>query len=357
MADALFGPNPGELEQLTTDCDTFTTPPIEQVEGSTSLAWSIQHSATVAEDFYTAGFSDVGAVHEDASFTEQLPFRDRLGTLALAMPVQSQFLVEPDDWFCLDDLGMNGNNSVFFASAFDVVETGLAVGALKADMGNSMRSDGFWVNDQMSINRFAARYDSENDTAALGAALRSEGWVHAVGMERIAEPGQVLWQSNVFRVGHSNLLLALIFRDVDRALEWRFENGSPSVVDLNDRINESEHPGVVLLSASDVNGSGSISGLAYRNTTTDDWGYFGYLLTEENELTDLDQLRLDSSVPVPCYADINGDRKVDGGDLGLCLGSWGQTGECMRADLNGNGVIDGADLGFVLGQWNATCSY
>ena len=51
----------------------------------------------------------------------------------------------------------------------------------------------------------------------------------------------------------------------------------------------------------------------------------------------------------PCYADSNGDRVVDGADLGAMLGLWGASGSAI--DLNANGVVDGADLGLLLGAW------
>jgi hypothetical protein len=52
-----------------------------------------------------------------------------------------------------------------------------------------------------------------------------------------------------------------------------------------------------------------------------------------------------------CPADLNGDRVVDGGDLGQLLGSWGAHGS--SADLNGDGTVDGGDLGQLLGSWGA----
>ncbi len=51
---------------------------------------------------------------------------------------------------------------------------------------------------------------------------------------------------------------------------------------------------------------------------------------------------------VPCPADLNGDGQVNGADLGLVIGGWGQPGP---ADLNGDGTVDGADLGMVIGTW------
>lgn len=48
-------------------------------------------------------------------------------------------------------------------------------------------------------------------------------------------------------------------------------------------------------------------------------------------------------------ADLNGDGVVDGADLGLLLGAWGQPGG--TADLDDSGLVDGADLGLLLGSW------
>ncbi|HMN97174.1 MAG TPA: hypothetical protein PKC43_11850 [Phycisphaerales bacterium] len=50
-------------------------------------------------------------------------------------------------------------------------------------------------------------------------------------------------------------------------------------------------------------------------------------------------------------ADLDGDGVVDGADLGILLGAWGETGPGLPADLDGNGTVDGADLGILLGAW------
>jgi formylglycine-generating enzyme required for sulfatase activity len=49
-----------------------------------------------------------------------------------------------------------------------------------------------------------------------------------------------------------------------------------------------------------------------------------------------------------CIADLFFDNQVNGADLGILLGQWGQMGS---ADLDGNGVVNGADLGIMLGAW------
>jgi len=47
-------------------------------------------------------------------------------------------------------------------------------------------------------------------------------------------------------------------------------------------------------------------------------------------------------------ADINNDGVVNGEDLGLLLGSWGQAGV---TDINADGTTNGSDLGLLLGAW------
>lgn len=57
------------------------------------------------------------------------------------------------------------------------------------------------------------------------------------------------------------------------------------------------------------------------------------------------------SPPKPaCPADLTGNGLVDGGDLGLLLGDWGQ-GASSPADLDGSGLVNGGDLGLMLGAW------
>ena len=47
--------------------------------------------------------------------------------------------------------------------------------------------------------------------------------------------------------------------------------------------------------------------------------------------------------------DLNGDGIVNGADLAILLGSWGDGG--VPADLNGDGIVNGADLSILLGEW------
>jgi hypothetical protein len=58
-----------------------------------------------------------------------------------------------------------------------------------------------------------------------------------------------------------------------------------------------------------------------------------------------------ASTPSPSYcpADFNQDNQVDGGDLGMLLADWSQSGG--STDLTNDGVTDGADLAVLLGSW------
>jgi len=66
-----------------------------------------------------------------------------------------------------------------------------------------------------------------------------------------------------------------------------------------------------------------------------------------------DVLPFESTPPIPdCFADLNGDDKVDGTDLGALLQAWGTIG-FSDADLNSDGIVDGIDLGLLLQNWGA----
>lgn len=52
-----------------------------------------------------------------------------------------------------------------------------------------------------------------------------------------------------------------------------------------------------------------------------------------------------------CVADLNGDGRISGGDLGLLFVAWGRTGPGVAEDLNHDGHVDGADIQQVLADW------
>ncbi|MBX3355703.1 MAG: hypothetical protein KF724_08395 [Phycisphaeraceae bacterium] len=54
----------------------------------------------------------------------------------------------------------------------------------------------------------------------------------------------------------------------------------------------------------------------------------------------------------PCPSDLDGNGVVNGADLALVLGSWGDASHSLPiGDINGDGVVNGLDLALVLGSW------
>ena len=49
-----------------------------------------------------------------------------------------------------------------------------------------------------------------------------------------------------------------------------------------------------------------------------------------------------------CVADLDGDGRVGGGDLGQLLAGWSGP---SATDLDGDGNVDAADLGLLIGAW------
>lgn len=56
----------------------------------------------------------------------------------------------------------------------------------------------------------------------------------------------------------------------------------------------------------------------------------------------------------PCTGDLSGDGHVDGTDLAIVLGAWGDSGNPgIVGDADGNGQVNGSDIAVVLGGWGA----
>jgi len=70
----------------------------------------------------------------------------------------------------------------------------------------------------------------------------------------------------------------------------------------------------------------------------------------EPELTEEDVLFLAALPTGGCPGDLNGDRVVDGADLGLLLAVWGADAP-PAMDFDGDTAVTGADLGALLGAW------
>ena len=58
---------------------------------------------------------------------------------------------------------------------------------------------------------------------------------------------------------------------------------------------------------------------------------------------------LESVLPANCLGDFNGDRVVNGDDMGSLLSAWGTVNAVI--DLNDDNIVDGIDLGILLASW------
>lgn len=83
-------------------------------------------------------------------------------------------------------------------------------------------------------------------------------------------------------------------------------------------------------------------------TTCRDMGTVGF-----DTLTGWGMLNVEAALiaasPLPCVSDLNGDRVVDGSDLGKLLSSWGTA----SSDITGDMIVDGQDLGVLLAAWGS----
>jgi len=68
-----------------------------------------------------------------------------------------------------------------------------------------------------------------------------------------------------------------------------------------------------------------------------------------NPSLDADNNGVLDSCPAIGPADLDGNGRVDGADLGLLLGNYNSSG---IGDINHDGVVNGADLGLLLGAWS-----
>ena len=76
------------------------------------------------------------------------------------------------------------------------------------------------------------------------------------------------------------------------------------------------------------------------------------LLASDSACSDHRPLVTDLRVP-GCAGDLDGNGRVDGGDLSILLSTWGDCVDPAKcpADLNADGAINGGDLSIILGFW------
>ena len=123
-------------------------------------------------------------------------------------------------------------------------------------------------------------------------------------------------------------------------VRWRRETGVTVTIALSTFPPEVIHLDVAQDVLEDVDPRSWSFGFAARNGAID----------QDVLIGDFD-VAVDTTCP-GSPADLNGDCRVDGGDVGVLLGAWGPCGGpfCV-GDIDGNGAVDGGDIGALLGSW------
>ena len=100
-------------------------------------------------------------------------------------------------------------------------------------------------------------------------------------------------------------------------------------------------------------------------TLPPEWSFRGFAMTEDALTIVGHGLRTTDAVQSPfvldlrpsrpgCPADLNGDGTVNGDDLGVLLGAWGDCSSTpCTGDINVDGTVNGDDLGLLLAAWGA----
>ncbi|MBL9148673.1 MAG: hypothetical protein JNM94_08270 [Phycisphaerae bacterium] len=108
---------------------------------------------------------------------------------------------------------------------------------------------------------------------------------------------------------------------------------SPSVIDVSSTVSAKDDPEI-------ARGTGDSLLVVWSDERNGPADSIGQRMNADGTL---------GNQPEGLLGDINGDNVVDGADLGLLLGGWGQPG---ASDLNNDGTTDGADLAVLLGAWS-----
>ena len=70
-----------------------------------------------------------------------------------------------------------------------------------------------------------------------------------------------------------------------------------------------------------------------------------------NNVPDSCECAATPSLPICCPCDVFRDSAVNGIDLGVLLGQWGEVTQYTVTDFNADGAVDGTDLGTLLAAW------
>lgn len=201
-----------------------------------------------------------------------------------------------------DTFGTRMSGGEWGIEAFVADSSGLSVGFASYPALNTNGVNGRWGGADFAFEPFAydlVRYDDYEEAAdPLNMATATVSWT----------------------------------RDTGVIVTIALPTFPPQVIYLDKGQNQTE----------EIDPTGWSFGFAARNGEIDQDVLIGDLLI----ITEVECP--DTSIP----ADLDGDCKVLGSDLGLLLANWGECGSapCI-GDINQDGGVDGGDLGQMLGAW------
>ena len=99
----------------------------------------------------------------------------------------------------------------------------------------------------------------------------------------------------------------------------------------------------------DSTGQGGVPSIIEWSADCNNDGIVDYGQILSGELVDADANGVPDSCECPC--DVFPDNAVNGIDLGVLLGQWGEVTQYTVTDFNRDGAVDGIDLGQLLAAW------
>lgn len=265
-----------------------------------------------------------------------------------SMPVQDDFLITPSgesstSWYC----GDRDPGEIIYCQGFDALPDGSSCGIMRWFIEDTEEEFRAWyaAGNARTVTTVLPWLDADDSigaTAMRATEIIRDGRLETriVGLDRVPEPDDNETQSNPRRMNDTGLMGSVW--KTDRAVEWKWDPDVQAFTahDLNDRVQD----GTPLRSANGINEHHDIIGMAFDDD--DAIGFHGYLLTDDDDRINLDELALKPR----CAGDLNGDGTVNGADFGLLLAEWGEA-PSTRKDLNCDGTVNGSDVGLLLAAW------
>lgn len=259
------------------------------------------------------------------------------------------------------------NNSV-------TADTGVAKGGAVAHFGNALDLTDCHFDSNSATGPdggLGAAVYLENNAVINGNTFRNHAGAHSGGTVAIVSTGQGFSVTMSGSIESSSVGGLLVNQDAG-AITMNLHSGvfcNNAPYDINGDVAFFGSP--TFCAPGDVNGDGTVDvedRVVFCGALGSDAGEPAYLpgadMNDDGAIDEIDQQLFNDILPT-CLGDLvasgtfapPGDGMIDGADLAILLGAWGNNASC--ADLVNSktfaappdGVVDGADLAVLLGAW------